>query len=173
MQYVPLVKSAVGDKLSYDMYYYLAWRGVTVGRKAVRLSMRAFAANAAGSRGTIVDSSIPGPNRVPACGGRGGDGGGRAVQTVQGHGGWARATPLLRVAAGRQVVITDFGGSGLEMRAATRPSSSIASNSRTTSWSMTWRRRGWALGFRRQSCMSSSATGIRVEATNYSRVQST
>ena len=31
---------------------------------------------------------------------------------VQGHGGQAGAAPLLRVVAGRQVVITDFGGSG-------------------------------------------------------------
>jgi hypothetical protein len=38
MQYVPLVKSAAGDKLSYDMYYYLALRGMTVGGNAVRLS---------------------------------------------------------------------------------------------------------------------------------------
>jgi hypothetical protein len=56
MQYVPLVKSAASDKLSYDMYYYLVLRGVTVGGKAVRLSAQAFAANAAGSEGAIVDS---------------------------------------------------------------------------------------------------------------------
>jgi hypothetical protein len=56
MQYVPLVKSATGDKLSYDMYYYLALRGVTVGEKAVWLSVRAFTANAAGSEGAVVDS---------------------------------------------------------------------------------------------------------------------
>lgn len=56
MQYVPLVKSAAGDKLPYGVYYYLALRGVTVGGKAVRLPARAFAGNAAGSGGTIVDS---------------------------------------------------------------------------------------------------------------------
>jgi hypothetical protein len=48
MQYVPLVKSAAGDKQSYAVYYYLALSGVTVGGKAVRLPARAFAANAAG-----------------------------------------------------------------------------------------------------------------------------
>ncbi|XP_066346408.1 probable aspartyl protease At4g16563 [Miscanthus floridulus] len=56
MQYVPLVKSAAGEKQPYAVYYYLALSGVTVGGKAVRLPARAFAANAAGSGGAIVDS---------------------------------------------------------------------------------------------------------------------
>ncbi|KAK8456348.1 hypothetical protein SEVIR_3G009600v4 [Setaria viridis] len=56
MQYVPLVRSAAGDKQPYAVYYYLALTGVTVGGKAVRLPERAFAANAAGSGGAIVDS---------------------------------------------------------------------------------------------------------------------
>ena len=60
MQYVPLVKSAAGDKQPYAVYYYLALSGVTVGGKAVRLPARAFAANAAGSGGAIVDSGDPG-----------------------------------------------------------------------------------------------------------------
>ncbi|RLM66199.1 aspartic proteinase nepenthesin-1 [Panicum miliaceum] len=56
MQYVPLVKSAAGDKQPYAVYYYLALTGVTVGGKAVRLPERAFSANAAGAGGAIVDS---------------------------------------------------------------------------------------------------------------------
>ena len=40
MQYVPLVKSAAGDMLSYSMYYYLALRGMMVGGKEVRLSVQ-------------------------------------------------------------------------------------------------------------------------------------
>ncbi|CAL5029169.1 unnamed protein product [Urochloa decumbens] len=56
MQYVPLVRSAAGDKQPYAVYYYLALTAVTVGGKAVRLPERAFAANAAGSGGAIVDS---------------------------------------------------------------------------------------------------------------------
>ncbi|OEL26446.1 hypothetical protein BAE44_0012533 [Dichanthelium oligosanthes] len=56
MQYVPLVKSAAGDKQPYAVYYYLALAGVTVGGKAVRLPERAFSANAAGAGGAIVDS---------------------------------------------------------------------------------------------------------------------
>jgi len=56
MQYVPLLKSAAGDKQPYAVYYYLALSGVTVGGKAVRLPERAFFANAAGAGGAIVDS---------------------------------------------------------------------------------------------------------------------
>ncbi|CAN6269833.1 unnamed protein product [Urochloa humidicola] len=56
MQYVPLVRSAAGDKQPYAVYYYLALTAVTVGGKAVPLPERAFAANAAGSGGAIVDS---------------------------------------------------------------------------------------------------------------------
>ncbi|CAO2044304.1 unnamed protein product [Urochloa humidicola] len=56
MQYVPLVRSSAGDKQPYAVYYYLALTAVTVGGKAVRLPERAFAADAAGSGGAIVDS---------------------------------------------------------------------------------------------------------------------
>ncbi|CAO1943525.1 unnamed protein product [Urochloa humidicola] len=56
MQYAPLVRSAAGDKQPYAVYYYLALTAITVGGKAVRLPERAFAANAAGSGGAIVDS---------------------------------------------------------------------------------------------------------------------
>jgi hypothetical protein len=56
MQYAPLVRSAAGDKQPYAVYYYVALTGVAVGGKAVRLPERAFAADAAGSGGAIVDS---------------------------------------------------------------------------------------------------------------------
>ncbi|KAL6844222.1 hypothetical protein ACP4OV_025895 [Aristida adscensionis] len=56
MQYVPLVRSAAGDREPYNVYYYLALTGVAVGGKAVRLPERAFAAGAGGGGGAIVDS---------------------------------------------------------------------------------------------------------------------
>ncbi|KAL6651754.1 hypothetical protein ACP70R_010679 [Stipagrostis hirtigluma subsp. patula] len=55
MQYVPLVRSA-GDREPYNVYYYLALTGITVGGKSVRLPERAFAAGAGGGGGAIVDS---------------------------------------------------------------------------------------------------------------------
>ncbi|KAJ1273557.1 hypothetical protein BS78_06G290600 [Paspalum vaginatum] len=56
MQYVPLVRSAAGDREPYAVYYYLALTGVTVGGKPVRLPARAFSAGADGAGGAIVDS---------------------------------------------------------------------------------------------------------------------
>ncbi|XP_062186088.1 probable aspartyl protease At4g16563 [Phragmites australis] len=56
MQYVPLVRSAAGDKQPYAVYYYLALTGVTVGGKSVQLPDRAFAAGVGGGGGAIVDS---------------------------------------------------------------------------------------------------------------------